>query len=437
MKVYFDVIGCRLNQSEVEEFSNQFMALGHDIVPTPADADIAIVNTCTVTGKAAADSRKRLRKAGRDGARTVVATGCWASLEPETALKLPGVNRVILNEDKDILVSKLLNKTNQEIATLTYHRVPLPGDRSRTRAFIKVQEGCDNHCTYCITRIARGRSRSRNFSKIQKDIQAAIDGGASEIVLTGVQLGAWGRDFVEPLALKDLIKYILTLPIDARVRLSSIEPWDFDTSILSLWKDERLCRQLHLPLQSGSDKILRRMGRQITLSTYQFLIDKIRKEIPEIAITTDVITGFPGESEADFKATQSALRQIAFAGGHVFTYSPRPGTAAYQMEGQIALSVAKKRNESLRNIFAETGHLYRNGFIGRELPVLWEYRQQIENNGWQLSGLTDNYIRVFCKTDLNLRNKISNVYLTDHAPSGNALFGEVMNTPQRPEQSGL
>ncbi|MFA7407497.1 MAG: MiaB/RimO family radical SAM methylthiotransferase [Anaerolineaceae bacterium] len=427
MRVFLDVIGCRLNQSEVEGFANQFRALGHEIVSSPSEADLAIVNTCTVTGRAAADSRKKLRRASREGAGRLVATGCWATLESETALNLPGVTQVIANADKEALVAILLNKSREEIASLKYRRVPLPGDRARTRAFIKVQEGCDNHCTYCLTRVARGSSRSMELSEIRKEIQAALQGGAVEVVLTGVQLGGWGRDFVQPLGLKDLIGNILELPRITRLRLSSIEPWDFDLGMLSLWKDKRLCRQLHIPLQSGSDHILKRMGRPISVQEYQDLLEEVRLRIPDVAITTDIITGFPGETEADFQDTVDVISQTAYAGGHVFTYSPRLGTAAYQMVDRVPVQSAKERNAILRDLFASSGQRYREGFIGRHLKVLWETSQQQEGGHWQLSGLTDNYIRVFSEAKTDLWNRISTVNLDSHAPNGGGVLGHIVD----------
>jgi threonylcarbamoyladenosine tRNA methylthiotransferase MtaB len=425
MKIFLDMIGCRLNQSEIEGFANQFRALGHEIVADPVSADIAIINTCAVTVKAAADSRKSLRRAGRAGTPAVIATGCWATIEPEAARNLSGVTRVVGNEGKEDLVAELVNMTHDEISALHYHREPLPGDRARTRAFIKVQEGCDNRCTYCLTRLARGTSRSRSMPEIEKDVQAALDGGVKEIVLTGVQLGAWGRNFPEPQPLKDLIAAILAHPRIARVRLSSIEPWDFDQSMLSLWGDARLCRHLHIPLQSGSDRTLKRMGRPISMQEYQNLIDSIRNQIPEIAITTDVITGFPGESDADFETTLAVIQTIGFAGGHVFTYSPRSGTAAYHMDGQVPTRVAKARNAILRGEFKESGMCYNEGFLGQQLAVLWESSEQVEDGHWQLSGLTDNYIRVKSTAEVDLWNRISPVRLSMHHPDGGAIIGQI------------
>ena len=423
MKIFLDLVGCRLNQSEIEGFANLFRALGHEIISGPEGADIAIVNTCAVTVKAAADSRKKLRRASRHGAQAVVATGCWATIEPDVARNLPGVTRVILNAEKDNLVADLLNMPPDEISALQYRREPLPGDRGRTRAFIKVQEGCDNHCTYCLTRLARGASRSITLPEIQKDIQAALDGGAKEIVLTGVQLGAWGRDFAQPRKLRELLANILLNHHIKRVRLSSIEPWEFDLSMLSLWKDRRLCRHLHLPLQSGSDRILRRMGRPISLKAYQVLLEEVRDLIPDIAITTDVITGFPGEGESDFEATKTFIQRIGFAGGHVFTYSPRERTAAFRMDGQVSPVVAKARNAALREVFELSQERYQAGFIGRLMPVLWESSVKTENGHWQLSGLTDNYIRVYAQAEEDLWNTVTPTRLDAVHPKRNGKFG--------------
>lgn len=429
MKIYFDVIGCRLNQSEVEGMAHVFRALGHQVVADPAGADLAIVNTCAVTVKAAADSRKSLRRAGREGAQQVVATGCWATLYPDQALDLPGVSDVVTNEEKDDLVSYVLGLAPEVVRKLDRVREPLPGDRSRTRAFIKVQEGCDNHCTYCLTRLARGKSRSRTLEQIDRDIRAALAGEAKEVVLTGVQLGAWGRDLPERSDLTGLLRSVLAYPNLERIRLSSIEPWDLTPDMLSLWEDPRLCRHLHIPLQSGSDSVLKAMGRPITRWGYADLIARIRKSIPEIAVTTDVITGFPGETEADFDDTRRMIREVGFAGGHVFTYSPRPGTAAIKMKAQVPMSVAKARNADLRDAFRETGHAYRRPFIDNILSVLWESTELNEDGSWQLSGLTDNYIRVHATAGMNLWNQISPVRLQAQHPQRKAMIGEIRTLP--------
>jgi threonylcarbamoyladenosine tRNA methylthiotransferase MtaB len=426
MKIFFDTVGCRLNQSEIERLANEFRALDHEIVGSPDHADLAIVNTCAVTVKAAADSRKKLRRAARKGAREVIATGCWATLYPDRAVDLEGVTSVISNNEKDALISTVLDIPRDKVSLLTLVREPLPGDRARTRAFIKVQEGCDNHCTYCLTRVARGRSTSHNLQEIQRDIQAALTGGTREIVLTGVQLGAWGRDFSPPKRLDDLISSILSVQEVQRLRLSSIEPWDFELDYLALWKDERLCRHLHIPLQSGSDPILRKMGRPICHEEFEVLIKRIRDAIPGVAVTTDVIAGFPGETEEEFNTTLDFIKQINFAGGHVFTYSPRPGTAAYNMMEKVPVLKAKARNAKLREVFKKTGRNYRDQFIGEHLPVLWESSKLNPQGTWDLSGLTDNYVRVYATAESDFWNEIIQVHLEAHHPRRQALFGTII-----------
>lgn len=428
MKIYFDVIGCRLNQSEVEALANTFRALGHEIVPEPSTADLAIVNTCAVTVKAAADSRKQLRRAAREGAPRVIATGCWASLYPDEALALPGITDVVDNAGKDEMAINLLDLAEVDLMQLALIREPLPGDRSRTRAFIKVQEGCDSHCTYCLTRLARGRSRSQGLAAIDRDIHAAIAGGAREIVLTGVELGVWGRDFPEPKRLSDLLEHVLSYNTLDRIRLSSIEPWDFDPAILSFWQDSRLCRHLHIPLQSGNDFILKKMGRPLSSEGYLKLLQTIREAIPDVALTTDVITGFPGETEEHFKETLDLVRKVGFAGGHVFTYSPRPGTAAYKMKENMPKSVAKGRNAALREVFDESAGKYREKFLGSTQTVLWETSRPCEDGSWQLSGLTDTYIRVYATAEEDLWNRISSVRIELDRPQRNAVFGEIIVT---------
>ncbi len=426
MQIFLDMIGCRLNQSEVEYLANIFRAKGHEIVDDPADADLVVVNTCAVTVKAAADSRKHIRRAARAGADKIVVTGCWSTLYPEKALSLPGVQRVFSNREKDRIAPEILDLPSEEIEALSLMREPLPGDRARTRAFIKVGDGCENHCTYCLTRLARGALCSRSVDDILEDIHAALRGGAKEVVLTGVQLGGWGKDLTPSRALKTLISAVLSISDLARLRLSSIEPWDLDLGLLDLWADDRLCRHLHIPLQSGCDRILSAMGRPITQSEYAALISAIRDRMPGIALTTDVITGFPGETQADFEVTESFIRQLGFSGGHVFTYSPRPGTAAYKMKDAVPREVAKKRNAALRKVFADLGYAYREQFIGQTLRVLWESAHHNADGRWDLSGLTDNYLRVVAVSEKKKWNAFSDVKIFQHHPDHPVLLGKMI-----------
>jgi threonylcarbamoyladenosine tRNA methylthiotransferase MtaB len=394
MKIFLDTIGCRLNQAEIESLARQFRKAGHEIVAAAADADLAVINTCTVTTQAASDSRAAIRRARRLGAEDVVVTGCWATLEPDKAAELAGVRKIIPNLQKDTLVVDLLGLPQDFIDLEPLARQPLPGLHARTRAFIKTQDGCDNACTFCITTVARGPSRSRPLADILADVRSALDGGTKEIVLTGVHLGSWGHDFSLPQRLADLVFSLLAQTSVARLRLSSLEPWDLEADFFSLWQDGRLCPALHLPLQSGSEAVLKRMRRKTTPDSYAALVKAARTAIPQVAITTDVIVGFPGETESEFSETLAFIRCMNFAGGHVFTYSARPDTPAARMQAQVRYETRKERNAVLQGIFRETAWDYRQQFIGRKLPVLWESTDLLSDLGWQMEGLTGNYIRV-------------------------------------------
>jgi len=430
MKIYLDTIGCRLNQSEIETYARQFQAAGHQLVPTSEDADLAIVNTCTVTAAAASDSRGRIRHAARSGAGEIVVTGCWSTLSPGAAQSLPGVSQVVPNAEKDLLVPNVLNIPIEEFDLEPVARQPVPGARLRTRAFIKVQDGCDNRCTFCITTLARGAGRSRTIETVLSDVRAALDsdgpGQAQEVVLTGVHLGSWGQDLSPALQLKHLVTAILERTAIPRLRLSSLEPWDLDEGFFELWKDSRLCRHLHLPLQSGSAATLRRMARKTTPESFAELLALARASVPGVAITTDVIVGFPGENEAEFTESLEFVRTAEFSGGHVFTYSARPGTAAASMPNQVPYGLRKERNAHMRAALSESGRAYQADFIGETLPILWETATALGPAGWQLSGLSDNYLRVNAQAPQQLWNQITPVQLT-HSVDG-VLIGTVQTS---------
>jgi threonylcarbamoyladenosine tRNA methylthiotransferase MtaB len=321
---------------------------------------------------------------------------------------------------KDNLVLDLLQIDTDDHELEPLEREPIPGARSRTRAFIKVQDGCDNRCTFCVTTLARGTGRSLTIKQILSDIQSALAGedGAREVVLSGVHLGSWGYDFSKPQHLSQLVKAILMDTDVPRLRLSSLEPWDLDENFFTLWENPRLCRHLHLPLQSGCESTLRRMARKTTPAAFKALIDAARTAVPDVAITTDLIAGFPGEDEIEFQESIEFTRSMQFAGGHVFTYSARPGTAASRMVGQVHHQKRKDRNARLRAVLDESAAAYRDRFLGRELPVLWESVTTLEPEIWHMNGLTDNYLRVHAKAPRHLWNRITNVRLTSASASG-------------------
>jgi threonylcarbamoyladenosine tRNA methylthiotransferase MtaB len=274
-----------------------------------------------------------------------------------------------------------------------------------------VQDGCNNQCTFCITTVARGEARSRAIRDVIADIQFALDGGVKEIVLTGVHLGSWGCEFNQHLT--HLIKAILGDTDVPRLRLSSLEPWDLSPEFFLLWMDRRLMPHLHLPLQSGSESTLKRMRRNTTPGSFRRLVAAARAVMPDAAITTDIIAGFPGETEAEFAATLDFVREMNFAGGHVFTFSARAGTGAARMKGQIPPEVRKKRNHSLSDLLAESAKYYRERFVGRRASVLWESVSAMGDHGWQMEGWTENHLRTRAFAPEPRWNSVDEVDLTN------------------------
>lgn len=425
MNVYLDSIGCRLNQSEIERLGSHFRLAGHSLVATPEDSDLVVVNTCTVTAAAAADSRSRSRQAHRRQPQAaIVLTGCWSTLEPEAAASLPGVAHVVPNSHKDQLVPDLLGMSPQAFEHQSVERSPLPGNRWRTRAFIKVQDGCDNHCTFCIARVARGPSRSEKLSRVLDDIQAAIQGGAKEVVLTGVQLSGYGRSPAGSTNLATLVRAILRHTDVPRLRLSSLEPWGLTDELLELWADPRICPHLHLPLQSGCQVTSRRMGRRITPEAFAALVEQARAAIPDLCVTTDLMVGFPGESEDEFQQSLSFVDRMAFARAHVFIYSSRPGTPAAHLPGQVPIPLAQDRSRILRLRVERSAQAYRSQFLGRVVSVLWESSTDLTDGTVRLSGLTANYLRVYVLGSRDLVNQVSQVRLT--GSDGDGVLAELV-----------
>jgi threonylcarbamoyladenosine tRNA methylthiotransferase MtaB len=409
MKVFLDTVGCRLNQSEIERMARQFRIAGHIIVADMAEADLVVVNTCAVTIQAASDSRQKIRQAGRQSPNAqIVATGCWATLEPEQAASLIGSPQVVLNRDKDLLTSTILGIEPELLDMDVLERQLLPGARHRTRAFIKVQDGCDAFCTFCVTRIARGKSRSVPIINALIDIQSALDGGALEIVLSGVQLGSWGKDLPGTPNLRYLTETILHKTKTPRLRFSSVEPWDLDEEFFEIFSDERICRHLHISLQSGCASTLKRMGRHITPEKFLSLLGSARRIDPKFSITTDVIAGFPGETEGEFAENLEFIRSAGFSGGHVFPYSPRPGTAAASMPGQLSLKERKLRAVEVRKTLAESAVSFQQHQIGSTGKVLWE-SSETSDTGFYLHGLDEKFIKVMAASPVELWNVVSPV----------------------------
>jgi threonylcarbamoyladenosine tRNA methylthiotransferase MtaB len=457
MKIYLETLGCRLNYSEMESLGRQLAETGHHVVAAPAQADVCVLNTCAVTGEAARKSRQLARRLARSNpAARLAVTGCYATLAPDAVAGLPNVGLVVENRRKEGL-AELLQSWSAELDGEQWRRLapdaPLH-QPSRTRAFVKVQDGCNNRCTFCIVTVARGPERSRPVDEIVAEVQRLTAEGVQEAVLTGVHLGGYGSDLGldEPrpfagnsvqrelparpaqgdnVSLHALVAAILEQTDLPRLRLSSLEPWDIEPGFFDLWRqsDGRLCPHLHLPLQAGCDKTLKRMARRTRTASFRALVDEARARIPGLALSTDIIAGFPGESAADFDASLRFIEEMAFAHIHVFPYSARQGTAAASFGGQVPVEERRRRVDVLEAVARRTGEAARRSFLGDVRPVLWETLERPANGAGPLwSGLTDNYLRVqaIAPAGLDLENRITPARLV--AVDGNVLWVEVTST---------
>jgi len=415
LRVYLESLGCRLNAAEVESLARQIVGSGHEVVDDPTGADTIVLNSCAVTAQASRRSRRRLHTLHRQSpdARIGV-TGCWATEDVSRAEGVEGVQWVLANADKTQMAGAILGATPAAPAPW------LPGRWGHTRAFLGVQEGCDHACTYCITRLLRGRARSRPLADAVQQVQHFVAQGAQEVILTGICLGSYGSDLDLGEEFPALVSAIMRDTDVPRLRLSSIELWDVTPKLLALWEDSRLCGQLHVPLQSGSDSVLKRMGRRGTVSALSALVRAARDIRPDLAITTDVITGFPGETRRDFDQTVSLVEDLRFARLHVFPYSERAGTAATRLPGMVPMGVRRARARQLRELGAWLARAYREQFVGQRLQVLW--MGQGADGAWQ--GLTDTYLKVRARSERDLYNRITGATITSAA--GEALVGDVV-----------
>lgn len=415
MRVAFTTLGCKLNQAEVERWQRDFRAAGHEVTSDLAQADLHVINSCAVTAAASRDSRKAAGRASRSTLpiKTVLA-GCYASSAPEEAARLAGVDLVIPNPLKEALVARVL----EHFPELAHARPrpealsPLPRrGGATTRAFLKVEDGCNLHCAFCIIPSLRGTQRSRPFDEVVAEVHRLAASGVNEIVVTGVQISAY-RD--QGRRLPDLVAALLAALHEAspttRLRLTSVAPWEFDPRLFDLWRDERLCRHVHLSLQSGSAATLARMTRPDTPERYARLLERLRTHVPDLAVTTDVIAGFPGETEAEFDESLDFVRAARYAKIHAFPFSPRPGTAAAAMPNPVPATVVRERMHRLLEVGRQAEREHSAARIGRTVEVLWERPR----NGSGV-GLTDDYVRVVCPEARDLAGRFRAARILDFA----------------------
>ncbi|MDO8567555.1 MAG: tRNA (N(6)-L-threonylcarbamoyladenosine(37)-C(2))-methylthiotransferase MtaB [Dehalococcoidales bacterium] len=413
-RVALDCLGCKLNQAEMEALSRELTEAGYEVVPPEANPDVYILNTCTVTGIADSKSRHLLRMAHRRSPNArLVAVGCYAERASRELSIIEGVELVLGNGPKADLLHEL------EASGLLSRRASCaPTDchpnGSRTRSFIKIQDGCRNFCTYCIVPMVRSEEKSVPADEVMTAIDKALASGNQEIVLTGTKVGSY-RDHETDLP--GLLKLILADTSVTRLRLSSVQPQELSPELIGLWRDSRLCPHFHLSLQSGSDSILQQMNRRYSTPKYREAIGLIRKMVPGAAITTDVIAGFPGESDAQFEESFNFCREMQFARIHVFPYSPRRGTEAAGMP-QVDSQVKKERSRRMLALADESALSFRQQFLGRTNQVLWEKQS---DGIW--SGLTGNYTRVYARSEDNLENRLLPVKLAKIY--GDGVWGEL------------
>ncbi len=428
MKVHLKTLGCRLNQSEMDSLARQFIAGGEALTDSPAQADLIVVNTCAVTQEAVRSSRQSIHQLHRANPTAKIAvTGCYAHLAPEAVRSMAGVAYVVDNHAKESLVSIVTGAPLADLQPFDLEptaRQALIGAGGRTRAFLKVQDGCDRHCTFCVTRLARGKGRSRPIAEVVAEAQMLTAHGYRELVLTGVHLGSYGHDRGQPDGLSHLLRALLSHTDAPRIRLSSLEPWDLPPDLFALWEDRRLCRHLHLPLQSGCDATLKRMVRRTTQTSFRALVAQVRAIMPDAALTTDVIVGFPGETDAEFAISRAFIEEMDFAGLHVFRYSVREGTAAARMPNQVPEATKRVRAEALIALGQQSMRRFAERFVGQRRPVLWEAISGATEHGFINNGYTDNFLRVRCIVPHALSNALTETHLIGLAEDG-ALIGRL------------
>ena len=412
--VAFYTLGCKVNQYETEAMEELFETNGYKIVSTDEVADVYVINTCTVTNLGDRKSRQVIRRAKRlNEGSTIAVVGCYSQVAPEEVFSIEGVDVVIGTTDRNRIVElceevkenrSRINAVRDLKGIKDFEELNIDEIKSRTRAYIKIQEGCNQFCTYCIIPYARGPIRSRNLESIIDESNRLAKAGFKEIILTGIHVASYGKEKGET-NLLDVIKEVSKVEGIQRIRLSSIEPTliteEFMKSIVQLPK---VCDHFHLSLQSGSDSILKKMNRKYTTSQYRKIVDIIRKYMPDAGITTDIIVGFPGETEEEFNETYNFVKEIGFSRIHVFKYSPRKGTPASKFNNQINGNIKHERSEKLIELGNSLTREFNRKFIGETLEVLFE--EEHEGDSSFVEGYTTNYIRVLLKHDISIKGKI-------------------------------
>ena len=405
MKVAFTTLGCKVNQFETEVMEGLFKEKKYEIVNFEEVANVYVINTCSVTHLGEKKSRQLIRRAIKNNNKAIVAVvGCYSQVAADEIAKIEGVSLIVGTKERKNIVTlvETVLKEHQPLQVvedvMDYHEfedIPLLNNPDRTRAFLKIQDGCSNFCTYCIIPYTRGPLKSRKLDSILSEAEKLLESGFKEIVLTGIHLGAYGKDLADEIALVDVVKALLDNEKLTRLRLGSLESIELDQEILEIMnQDQRLCRQLHLPLQSGSDKILKKMNRNYTTAEFKALVDNIYAKVPGVAITTDVIVGFPGENSTDFNEAVEFIKNMNFSKIHIFPYSKRKNTPAANYAEQVSEDEKKKRSVYLKEISDMASAKYRNKMLNTTVEIL------VENiTPDYAEGLASNYVKVYCENN--------------------------------------
>ena len=434
-RVAFTTLGCKVNQFETEILEGLFKERGYEIVDFDQPADVYVINTCSVTHLGERKSRQLIRRAGRSNPEAIIAvTGCYAQVAPEEVASIEGVNVIVGTQDRQRMVDLVeaaatshesVQAVGDIMAARDFEDIPLFSAPGRTRAFLKIQEGCTNFCTYCIIPYARGPLRSRPIASVTSEAVKLVSAGFKEIVLTGIHLGAYGRDSGGQVSLADAVRAILAVEGLTRLRLGSLESIEVSDDIIELMRtDPRLCPHLHLPLQSGSDRILKAMNRHYSAAEYRELVRGIQSRVPDIAVSTDVIVGFPGETPEDFDETLAFIQDMDFARIHVFPYSRRKGTPAATFADQVSEPEKKRRAARLQRVADGAADEFHSKFLGRDMDVLFEGHE-----AGMVEGLTGNYIRTFAQGAEGDVGSIRRVRLSGSWKDG--LRGEILTNFSR------
>ncbi|MCX5693183.1 MAG: tRNA (N(6)-L-threonylcarbamoyladenosine(37)-C(2))-methylthiotransferase MtaB [Candidatus Omnitrophica bacterium] len=415
-KFYIKTLGCKVNQYESQVIRENFLKNGYIEAGSSDEADICVINTCTVTSTSDSKSLKLIRSGLRKKNKCIIATGCMIESGDLDLRKLKGVDFIIKNKDKyriPQIIYSFLNPLEPRIFMDLEPNI-ITGFHGHSRAFVKIQDGCSNKCSYCKVSVVRGKSASRPFERIIEECSALIEKGYNEIVLSGICLGAYGKDISKTASLTKLIKNICKIKGDWRVRLSSIEPKDVtDDLILQIVSEEKICKHLHIPFQSGDNEILKRMNRPYTVSDYMRIVARLRKTIPDIAVSTDMMVGFPGEEEANFRNTLNFIKEISPMRLHVFGFSKRIGTPAYSYKGIVDNIVKKQREHALLDAVSGFSREFEKMFIGKIARVLIEDKR--DKQGF-LQGYTDRYIKVLIDGPDSVKSRLLTCQLTLSPP---------------------